>query len=349
MKKALIFLLLAVLAATTLLGGCAGSSAPKVTLNVLNWGDYMDDSLISAFQREYDWIDINYITVTSNEDMYVMVSTEGSTVDLLFPSDYTVERMIKEDLLQPINYENIPNAQFLEEFEQSFDPGYVYSVPYTWGTLGILYNTTLVEEEPTSWNVLWDERYAGQIYMYNSMRDSIAAALLRLGYSVNTRSEDELSEAVEALKAQKPLVQSYGGDEMRDSMINGSGALCLTYSGDAVFSMMENEDLAYMVPEEGSNLFIDCMVIPKASKNAEAAELFINFLLDPENATLNAEYIGYSSPNTEVLDLIDEAYVQNNAYNPDREVIERCTIFNDLGEFTQAFAEAWQQVMWYKP
>ena len=197
--------------------------------------------------------------------------------------------------------------------------------------------------------MLWDERYAGKIYMYNSMRDSIAAALLRLGYSVNTRSEDELALAVEALKAQKPLVQSYGGDEMRDSMIGGSGALCLTYSGDAVFSMMENEDLAYMVPEEGSNLFIDCMVIPKVSKNSEAAELFINFLLDPENATLNAEYIGYSSPNLKVLEMIDPAYAQNNAFNPDKAVVERCTIFNDLGDFTQAFAEAWQQVMWYKP
>ncbi len=352
MKKTVIVLIVVVLMVSALLGGCAGQSdgTEKVTLNVLNWGDYMEDSLITTFEQQYDWIDINYVTVPSNEEMYAIVTTEGSDFDLLFPSDYMVERLINEDMLAPINYDNIPNAKYLADFNlaQSYDEGNVHSVPYTWGTVGILYNKKMVEE-PKSWDVLWDEQYAGKIYMYDSMRDSIAVSLLYLGYDINTRSDAELAEAVEALKTQKPLVQSYGGDEMRDSMINGSGAYCVTYSGDAVFSMMESEDLGYAVPEEGSNLWFDCMVIPKNSQHAEAAETFINFLLDPANATLNIEYIGYSTPNTEVLKNIDEWYVNNNAFNPADDVVKRCTVYHDLGEFESKYAEAWQEVKWYTP
>ena len=352
MKKTVFVLITLILAVSAVLGGCGSTSSgkEKVTINVLNWGDYIEDSLISTFEAQNDWIDINYITVASNEDMYTMVTTEGSDFDLIFPSDYMVERLINEDMLTPINYDNIPNAQYLNDFNlaQSYDSGNIYSVPYTWGTVGILYNKTFVDE-PTSWDALWDEQYAGKIYMYDSMRDSIAAALLYLGYDINTRDEAQLAEAVEALKAQKPIVQGYGSDEMRDSMINGSGALCLTYSGDAVFSMMENEDLGYAVPDEGSNLWFDCMVIPKTSKHTDAVETFINFLLEPEYATLNIEYIGYSTPNTKVMEMIDQSFLDNNAFNPSDNVVERCTVFHDLGDFESKYAEAWQEVKWYTP
>ncbi len=354
MKKTVLVLMALILAVSAFLGGCGGTSSSgkeKVSINVLNWGDYIEDSLISKFEAQYDWIDVNYTTVASNEEMYTIVTTEGSDFDIIFPSDYMVERLIKEDGLNAINYDNIPNAQYLNNFnlEQSYDPGNKYSVPYTWGTVGILYNKTLVPTPPTSWSALWDDQYAGKIYMYDSMRDSIAVALLYLGYDINTRDEAQLAEAVEALKTQKPLVQGYGSDEMRDSMINGSGALCVTYSGDAVFSMLESENLGYAVPEEGSNLWFDCMVIPKTSQHQEAAETFINFLLDPEVAKINTEYIGYSTPHNKALEMVDQWYKDNNAYNPADDVVKRCTVYHDLGDFESKYAEAWQEVKWYTP
>lgn len=353
MNKRLLAISLAILVlSAALLGGCgaSGDTTGKVTLNVLNWGDYIDETVIDEFEAKYG-IEINYIPSSSNEEMYVSIETEGSDYDIVFPSDYLVERLISEGRLQKIDYDQLPGAKYLDEkfLDESYDPGNTYSVPYTWGTLGILYNKTLVTEPVTSWDILWDEDYAGKIYMYDSMRDSIAASLLRLGYDLNTRSEAEIAAAVEALKAQKPLVKSYGSDEMRDSMINGSGALCLTYSGDAVYCMSENPDLGYAVPDEGSNIFFDSMVILDTCDNVDAAHKFINFLLDPEAATVNTEYIGYSTPNKEVMNLIDEEYLNNNAFNPGDDVINRCTVFHDLGDFTQVYSDAWQEVKWYNP
>lgn len=351
MKKRLVVMVIIVALCATLLGGCGGNSGTtKVTLNVLNWGDYIDETVIHDFESQYN-VNLNYIPATSNEEMYVSITTEGSDYDMVFPSDYLVERLISEGRLQEIDYSKLPNAQYLDEkfMDETYDPGNVYSVPYTWGTLGILYNTKYVTEPVTSWSILWDEKYAGEIYMYDSMRDSIAAALLYLGRDINTRDEQDIADAVEALKAQKPLVKSYGSDEMRDSMIGGSGALCLTYSGDAVYCMQENPDLAYAVPDEGSNIFFDNMVILDTCDNLDAAYQLINFLLDPEVATVNTEYIGYSTPNAAVMDLISQDYLDNNAFNPSDDVIERCTVFHDLGDFTQVYSDAWQEVKWYNP
>ena len=353
MNKRLLAISVAILVlGAALLSGCgaSGDASGKVTLNILNWGDYIQEDVIKEFESKYG-ININYISSSSNEEMYVSIETEGSDYDIVFPSDYLVERLIKEGRLQEIDYDKLPNAQYLDEkfLSKAYDPDNAYSVPYTWGTLGILYNKTAVTEPVTSWDIMWDEDYAGEIYMYDSMRDSIAASLMRLGYSVNTRSETEVAEAVKALQEQKPLVKSYGSDEMRDSMINGSGALCLTYSGDAVYCMTENPDLGYAVPEEGSNLFFDCMVILDTCENTDAAYKFINFLLDPEVATVNTEYIGYSTPNAKVLEQISEEYLSNNAFNPDDAVIDRCEVFLDLGDFTQVYSDAWQEVKWYNP
>jgi len=349
MKRQLVavfFLLILIVGAAFALPGC--SSRP--TLKLLNWGDYMDQSVIDRFEDEYG-IDVNYIPVTSNEEMYVSLTTEGADYDLVIPSDYLVERLIKEGMLRKINFSNIPNIKNIDKkfLNKEYDPTCEYSVPYTWGTLGILYNKTMVTEPVTSWNIMWDEKYAGEIYMYNSMRDSIGATLKKLGYSLNTRDESQIREAVEELKKQKPLVKSYGTDELRDSMIGGSGAMWLTYSGDAVYCMQQNEDLAFSVPEEGSNLFFDCMVIPKSAKNPEAAEKFINYLLQPDVAKINTEYIGYSTPNAEAMKIIDPEYLANNAFNPGDEVIARCEVFGDLGEFTQVYSDAWQEVKLYNP
>jgi len=349
MKRQLVavfFLLILIVGAAFALPGC--SSRP--TLKLLNWGDYMDQSVIDRFEDEYG-IDVNYIPVTSNEEMYVSLTTEGADYDLVIPSDYLVERLIKEGMLRKINFSNIPNIKNIDQkfLNKEYDPTGEYSVPYTWGTLGILYNKTMVTEPVTSWNILWDEKYAGEIYMYNSMRDSIGATLKKLGYSLNTRDESQIREAVEELKKQKPLVKSYGTDELRDSMISGSGAMWITYSGDAVYCMQQNEDLAFSVPEEGSNLFFDCMVIPKSAKNPEAAEKFINFLLQPDVAKINTEYIGYSTPNAEALKILDPEYLNNNAFNPEDDVIARCEVFGDLGEFTQVYSDAWQEVKLYNP
>jgi len=349
MKRQLIavfFVLIMAVGAALALPGC--SSRP--TLKLLNWGDYIEQSVIDRFEDEYG-IDVNYIPVTSNEEMYVSLTTEGADYDLVIPSDYLVERLIKEGMLRKINFSNIPNIKNIDKkfLNKDYDPTGEYSVPYTWGTLGILYNKTMVTEPVTSWNIMWDEKYAGEIYMYNSMRDSIGATLKKLGYSLNTRDESQIREAVEELKKQKPLVKSYGTDELRDSMIGGSGAMWLTYSGDAVYCMQQNEDLAFSVPEEGSNLFFDCMVIPKSAKNPEAAEKFINYLLQPDVAKINTEYIGYSTPNAEAMKIIDPEYLANNAFNPGDEVIARCEVFGDLGEFTQVYSDAWQEVKLYNP
>ena len=348
MKRKLVtvfFVLILAVGAALALPGC--SSRP--TLKLLNWGDYIEQSVIDRFEDEYG-IDVNYIPVTSNEEMYVSLTTEGADYDLVIPSDYLVERLIREDMLRKINFSNIPNIKNIDKkfLNKEYDPTGEYSVPYTWGTLGILYNKTMVTEPVTSWNIMWDEKYAGEIYMYNSMRDSIGATL-KAGLQPQHARRKPGWEAIEELKKQKPLVKSYGTDELRDSMIGGSGAMWLTYSGDAVYCMQQNEDLAFSVPAEGSNLFFDCMVIPKSAKNPEAAEKFINYLLQPDVAKINTEYIGYSTPNAEALKILDPEYLANSAFNPEDDVVARCEVFGDLGEFTQVYSDAWQEVKLYNP
>lgn len=213
-----------------------------------------------------------------------------------------------------------------------------------WGTVGILYNTTMVEEPVTSWGILWDEKYAGQIWMYDSVRDSIGITLKYLGYDLNTRSEAEIAEARDLLIAQKPLRKGFGTDNMRASMINGKAAMAVIYSGDAFVCMDENEDLAYAVPEEGSNVWFDNVVIPKSAKNIEAAHAFINFLNDGAIAARNTEYIYYSTPNQAAMDRLDEYFTGSEAYNPPKEVLDRCTVFHDLGDFVSVYNEAWNAI-----
>ena len=341
MKK--IALVLAILLVGTLFG-CAAKEDSN-TLYVLNWGDYIDEALLTQFEEETG-IQVNYTTMATNEEMMVKLEEADCIYDVCFPSDYIIERLIQKDLLHELNKDNIPNLQYIDErfLDLDFDPENKYSVPYMWGTVGILYNTTMVQEPVTSWDILWDETYADQILMYDSIRDTIGVALMKLGYSINTRNEADIQAAEEALIAQKPIVRAYLGDPIKDRLISGGAAMGIVYSGDAMWCMYENPDLAYAVPETGSNLWFDNIIIPKTSDNTEAAEAFINFLCDPEVAAQNAEYIGYSTPNAAALEILGEEYINDPTYNPPQELLDKCEIFHDLGDFITVYNDAWNRI-----
>ncbi len=337
-----------ILAIAVILPGC--SSNGKVTLNVLNWGDYIDEELIKRFEEE-SGIDINYTFMANNEEMIVQLESPDCIYDLCFPSDYIIEKLIANNMLHELNMDNIPNIKNIDKrfMDLSFDPDNKYSVPYMWGTVGILYNTKMVDDPVDSWDILWDEKYSGQILMYDSMRDTIGAALLKLGYDINTRDEAHIEAAKNALMEQKSLVRAYLGDTIKGTMINNGGALAVVYSGDAMACMLENEDLAYAVPKEGSNLWFDNIIIPKTSKHAEEAEKFINFLCQADVAKQNTEYIGYSTPVKAALELMDEEWTGDETYNPPQDVIDRCDVFHDLGNFVTVYNDAWIQVTSYDP
>lgn len=342
MKKITLLLAMVMLLSVVFVG-CADDE----TLYILNWGDYIDEELLTEFTEETG-IKVKYVTMANNEEMLVKLQASDCRFDVCFPSDYIIEKLIADDLLHEINKDNIPNMVNIDErfLDLAFDPDNKYSVPYMWGTVGILYNTTMVNEPVTSWDVLWDEKYADQILMYDSIRDSMGVALLKLGYSLNTRSEAEIEAAAEALIEQRPLVHAYLGDNIKESMINGEAALAVVYSGDAMWCMDEEEgnpDLAFAMPEK-SNLWFDNIVIPKTSKNKEAAEKFINFLCDAEVAKRNTEYIGYSTPNKAALELLDESYINNPTYNPSAELIANYELFSDLGDFVSVYNKHWERV-----
>ena len=324
---------------------CGGGGKSKVTLNVLNWGDYIDPDLLRQFEDETG-ISIKYTTMTSNEEMLVKLASADNIYDVCFPSDYLIEKLAADDLLYQINKANIPNLSNIDPrfLDLSFDPGNTYSVPYMWGTVGILYNKTMVTDPVDSWNILWDEKYAGQILMYDSMRDTIGITLKKLGLDINTRNEADILAAQEALIAQKPLVRAYLTDDIKMELINGSAAMGVVYSGDAVYCISENPDLAYVVPKEGSNVWFDNIIIPKTSKHTAEAEQFINFLCDAKVAAQNSDYIGFSTPNAAALKLMDPAYAADPTYNPPQDVLDRCQIFKDLGDFVKVFSDAWTKV-----
>lgn len=345
-KKKWLALAMAALLLALPLAGCA-DGGDKVTLRIYNWGDYIDPDVLADFKTQNPDINVIYDTFDSNEAMLAKLDG-GSNYDILFPSDYMVEKMIAEDKLQKLDLSKIENLGNIDPrfMDQAYDPGNGYSIPYTWGTLGILYNTTLVEEPVDSWGILFDEKYAKQIIMYDSVRDSMAVALKYLGHSCNERDEAKLSEAGELLTQQKKdgLVKAYMTDQVKQTMISGSAALAVVYSGDAVLCMEENEDLAYAVPQEGSNLFYDAIVMSKSCTNTEAAYRFINYLCDAEVAEKNITYIGYSTPNQAALELMGEEYQSDPVYNPDDAILKKCEVFLDLGEYTDTYNQIWEKV-----
>ncbi len=342
MKKilAVVFAIVLVLSAV--------ASAEEV-VKVYNWYDYMDESVLDDFTAETG-IKVEYVCFTTNEDMMVQLQVSPGSYDLVFPSDYCVERMIAEDMLEKLDPEMIPNDEeyTLDSLRYpDYDPRHEYSVPFMWGTVGILYNTKLVDEEDVkSWSVLWNEKYANNILMLKSIRDTMGITLKYLGYSMNTRDDGELSEATEMLKKQKPLVKAYYVDESKDEMVAGNTAMAVVWSGDALYAMELNEDLAYSVPQEGSNVWVDAMVIPKGAENKENALKLINFLCRPDIAQRNCEYIWYSSPNYGAIELMGEEYEENETINPPEEVVERCEFFHDIpDDFLEIYNNHWSQVL----
>ena len=281
---------------------------------MFNWEDYIDESVLEQFEAETG-IKVNYMRFTENEDMIISVESNPGAFDVVFPSEYMVERLINRGELAEINYDNIPNfANIRDDLKNpSYDPGNAHSVPYMWGTLGILYNTELVDEaDVQTWKVLWNEKYAGQILMMDSLRDTMGIALLMVDANNSMNSNDymQLNAAKELLIKQKQsgMVKAYGLDEFKDKMVAGEGALAVVYSGDAEYAIELNEDLAYVVPQEGSNIWVDCAVIPTSAKNKENAEKFIDFLCRGDIAAANVEEIGYCSLNVPAIEILGEEY-----------------------------------------
>lgn len=326
----------------TLLTGCNKKADSTKVLNVYNVGDYIDEELITRFQDETG-IQVLYETYDTNEMMYQKVKSGSTNYDLVFPSDYMVEKMKNEDLLQKIDFSNIPNMKYIDEdfLNPIYDKNNEYSVPYYWGTFGILYNQKMVDEPVDSWDILWNPKYAGNIMMFDSVRDTMGIALMKLGYSINTTNPKEINEAKELLMKQKDLVLAYVNDEGKDRLLAEEVAMGIIYSGDAVTLIEENPNLAYAIPQEGTNKWVDAMCIPKTAQNKKEAEMFINFLLDPEVATINTEYIGYSTPNTGALDLLDEEIITDSVAYPSDEVMEKSESFIDLGSDIKLYDRAW--------
>ena len=311
-----------------------------ITLNVYNWGmniaDGSDETLdiIAAFEEKYPHIKVNYSTYDSNEVLYTKLSNGGISVDVIIPSDYMIARMIAEDMLLELNFDNIPNYQYIDDTfkNTAYDPENRYSVPYTWGTVGILYNTKYVDEaDVTGWELLWNEKYDDKILMFDNSRDAFGIAQYLLGYDVNTTDPAELQACADKLAQQKPLVQQYVMDQIYSSMENEEAWIAPYYAGDCMLMMENNENLAFYLPQhQGFNMFIDSMCIPKACQEKEAAELFINFLCDPEISGENMNYICYASPISAAKDFMDDYLATSDVVYPDESVLENGTSYDYL-------------------
>lgn len=349
MKKSILLASIAAVGAVAL-SGCGSSKSENGEVIVYNWGEYIDPEVLELFEEETG-IKVVYDEFETNETMYPKIEAGASQYDLVCPSDYMIDKMIQNGLLAELNFDNIPNAkQYIgnEYYEQSreFDPENKYSIPYCWGTVGILYNKTMVSEPITSWDVLWDSQYENNILMQDSVRDAFMVALKRNGNSMNSTDDDELTAAKDALIEQKPLVQAYVIDQVRDKMIGNEAAIGVIYSGEAIYTQRENPDLVYVIPEEGTNLWIDSWVMLKDAPNKENAEKFLDFLCRPEIALMNFEYITYSTPNTGAREMIEDEAIKNSPIAfPDLSQYNNIETFQYLGEeFDEKLNELWKQV-----
>jgi len=350
MKK-FVALLLCAITCMSLLSGCGSSGGENGEVYVFNWGEYIDPETITMFEEETG-IKVIYDEFETNETMFPKVEAGASTYDVICPSDYMIEKMIANDMLQELDYSKLPNAKEnigAQYYEQAaaFDPGNKYCIPYCWGTVGILYNKTMVDEPVTSWSILWDEKYTDNILMQDSVRDAFMVALKKNGYSMNTMNEEELEIAKNDLIAQKPLVQAYVVDQVRDKMIGGEAALGVIYSGEAIYTQRENADLEYVVPEEGTNVWIDGWVIPKNAPNVENAQKFIDFMCRPDIALLNFDYITYSTPNVAAQELIEDEDIRNSTIAfPDLSQYNNLETYLYLGtEGDELYNRLWKEVM----
>lgn len=329
--------------------GSQSSTAGNNQVIVYNWGEYINPEVLTVFEEETG-IHVIYEEYETNEIMYPKIQSGAIAYDVVCPSDYMIQRMIENDLLAEINFDNVPNIKYIDSTylnqAQQFDPENKYSVPYLFGTVGILYNKTMVDEPVDSWSILWDEKYAGDILMQDSVRDAFGITLKYLGYSLNSTDLDELEAAKQMLIKQKPLVQAYVIDQVRDKMIGNEAALGVIYSGEALYTQTENSDLEYVIPKEGSNLWIDSWAIPKNAEHKENAEAFINFLCRPDIAKMNYDYTTYSIPNSEGRRLIEDARLRNSQITfPSPEELINCETFQFLGDDNDAlYNRLWREV-----
>lgn len=314
-----------------------------LSINVYNWGEYIstgaDEGTLdvnSEFEK-LTGIKVNYTNYATNEELYAKLKGGGAAYDVIIPSDYMISKMIKEKLVQPLDMNNIPNFKYImDNFRnQAYDPSNEYSVPYTWGTVGIIYDETMIDipEEDIDWDLLWNEDYADQILMFDNPRDAFAIAELMQGYSLNTENPDELEDAARKLRQQKKIVQGYVMDEIFDKMGAGDALIAPYYAGDALTILEENEDLNFVVPKSGTNLFIDAMCIPSSARQKEAAEMYINFMCEPDIAFANIDYICYSTPHQAAFDMLDEDVRESHVSYPDSQFIaDKTTVFVNLSD-----------------
>ncbi len=345
--------LVLVLALSLVLLGSASAAKETVTINVYNWGQYISDGTdgyidVNKAFTEATGIGVNYMTYDSNETMYTKLKTGGATYDVIIPSDYMIARLIREDMLAELNFDNIPNYALVGEAYRNteYDPENRYSVPYTWGTVGVIYNTKYVDEADTgSWDLLWNEKYKGKILMFDNPRDAFGIAEFYLGYSLNTESSAELSAAADLLLAQKPVVQDYVMDQIFDKMEHEEAWIAPYYAGDFLLMQGENVALGFYFPKEGFNFFIDAMCIPKNSEHQAEAEAYINFLCSPEISGENLDYLGYSSPIEGAKDYMDPEMAESEIAYPPESVLAHGAPFLALStEATQQMDSLWLKV-----
>ena len=324
-----------------------------VTLNVFNWGEYISDGSegsldVNAAFENLTGIKVNYSTYESNESMYSKLKSEAVSYDIIIPSDYMIARLASEDMLRTIDFSMLDNYKFIDDKYKDlyFDPENEYSVPYNVGMVGLIYNTTKVEGTPDSWEIMWDEKYKDEILTFNNPRDAFAIAQALLGIDFNTSDKDEWDEAAAKLKEQNPVLQARVMDEVFNKMEAGNAAIAPYYAGDFLVMHENNEDLAFVYPKEGTNIFVDSICVPKSSQNYEAAMLYINFLLEPEVALANAEYICYASPNTSVLENEDYAYKDSEILYPSEDKAPKTEYFYDMDSDTRRYYEKlWEEVV----
>ena len=344
----------AVVLSAALLTGCGNGHKAQPDddsnkLYVYNWGEYLDPDVITSFEEETGY-DVIYDVFETNEIMYPKIATDPSQYDVICPSDYMIAKMSEVGLLGELDFDAMPNvrANIGEEYwkmSQDFDPENKYSVPYMWGTVGILYNSALIEEPVDSWDILWDPAYNDEILMQDSVRDLFMVALKKLGYSMNTSDPKELEEARDLLIEEKPLVQAYVVDEVRDKMIAGEAKIGVIYSGESEFTREENPDLTYCIPKEGTNVWLDSWVMTKDSRHKKAAAAWIDYMCRGDIAYQNFEYIYYSSPNTAAREYMDEEELENEVLFPDLSKYEHLEAYRYLGEETERmYYNYWKEI-----
>ena len=346
MKKFMSLLICVIIAVSSL--SLMASAEEKIVLNVYNWGEYIEQSTIDMFEKKYPYIDVNYTTFDSNEAMYSKIVSGAASYDVVIPSEYMVSKLINENMLAELDFSNIPNYKYIGEAYKnlSSDPENKYSVPYFWGTVVVIYNSAHIDEADVknqSLDLLWNEKYAGKILMFDNPRDSFGIALTKLGYSMNSENDKEWQEAAELLSEQKPIVQAYVMDAIFDKMEAGEAWIAPYYAGDALIMQETNPEIKFYIPAEGTNMFVDSMCVLNTTEHKKEAELFINFMCDPEIAAMNAETVGYATPNTEAMKLLDPEITGNELVYPSEDFLKSNTdVYINLSQKTQML----QSTLW---